>query len=233
MAKTTTKTTTKTSKRGKKTTTKKGATKATTKRRTKVKVAAEAPVAETPVETQVTEEPVKVVESTAETPVESTPETSLAAESSELRPEDALSNQLMGLLNTVSGLMTQLKSVQSEVKLVQKNYTKLVKEHDKTVNKRKRQYRKPSGFAKPSPLSEEMTQFLGLEKDVEIARNEVTKLINNYIVENNLRNAEDKRKILPDAKLSKLLNLSGDENLSYFNLQKYIKHHFVKSEPVA
>ena len=129
--------------------------------------------------------------------------------------------------------MTQLKSVQSEIKLVEKNYAKLVKDHDKTVNKRKRQYRKPSGFAKPSPLSEEMTQFLGLEKDVEIARNEVTKLINKYIVENDLRNEQDKRKILPDAKLTKLLNLSGDENLSYFNLQRYIKHHFIKSEPVA
>ena len=78
-----------------------------------------------------------------------------------------------------------------------------------------------------------MTEFLGLEKDVEIARNEVTKLINKYIVENDLRNEQDKRKILPDAKLSKLLNLSGDENLSYFNLQRYIKHHFIKTEPVA
>ncbi len=78
-----------------------------------------------------------------------------------------------------------------------------------------------------------MTSFLGLKKDVEVARNEVTKMINKYIVDNNLRKEEDKRQIIPDKKLSKLLNLDGSEQLSYFNLQKYIKHHFVKSEAVA
>ena len=129
--------------------------------------------------------------------------------------------------------MTQLKGVQAEIKTVQKNYTKLLKEHDKTKNKSKRQNRKPSGFAKPSALSGEMTTFLGLDKNVEVARNEVTKMINKYIVDNDLRKESDKRQILPDKKLSKLLNLKGDENLSYFNLQKYIKHHFVKTESVA
>ena len=58
-------------------------------------------------------------------------------------------------------------------------------------------------------------------------------MINKYIVDNNLRKEEDKRQIIPDKKLSKLLNLDGSEQLSYFNLQKYIKHHFVKSEAVA
>ena len=112
---------------------------------------------------------------------------------------------------------------------------KAIAREDKTKNKSKRQNRKPSGFAKPSALTEDMTQFLGLDKDVEIARNEVTKLINKYIVDNDLRNEEDKRKIQPDKKLATLLNfdVNGDEQLSYFNLQKYIKHHFVKTEPVA
>lgn len=195
--------------------------------KTKVKASKKSVKTETPV---VKEEPVVVVVEepvVVETPVVA-PET-LPESSSDTSPraEDALATQLSTLLDSVSVIMTQLKGLQTEVKTVQKNYTKLVKEHDKTANKRRRQYRKPSGFAKPSPLSDEMTTFLGLEQGVEIARNEVTKLINKYIVDNSLRDESDKRKILPDDKLTKLLNLKGDEELSYFNLQKYIKHHFV------
>ena len=151
----------------------------------------------------------------------------------DLKLEDNISTSLDSLLTTIGGLMTQLKTLQTDVKGVQKNYTKLLKDHDKTMNKKKRQNRKPSGFAKPSALSEEMTTFLGLDKKVEVARNEVTKMINKYIVDNNLRKEEDKRQIIPDKKLTKLLNLTGNEELSYFNLQKYIKHHFVKTEPVV
>jgi hypothetical protein len=152
---------------------------------------------------------------------------------SELKLESNISNSFETLLNTVVTVMTQLKNVQTEIKVLQKNYTKLLKDHDKTMSKKKRQNRKPSGFAKPSALSEEMTTFLGLDKNIEVARNEVTKMINKYIVENDLRKESDKRQILPDNKLTKLLNLKGDENLSYFNLQTYIKHHFVKTEPVS
>lgn len=151
----------------------------------------------------------------------------------EMKLEDNISTSLESLLTTIGGVMSQLKTLQTDVKGLQKSYTKLLKDHDKTVNKKKRQNRKPSGFAKPSALSTEMTSFLGLKKDVEVARNEVTKMINKYIVDNNLRKEEDKRQIIPDKKLSKLLNLDGSEQLSYFNLQKYIKHHFVKSEVVA
>ena len=143
--------------------------------------------------------------------------------------EDNINTRLTALLSTVSSVINELKTIQTEVKLVQKNYNKVVKDHNKIVNKKKKTGRKPSGFAKPSQITNEMSDFLGLEKDVEIARNEVTSLINKYIVDNNLRNEEDKRKILPDKKLSKLLNLKGDEELSYFNLQRYMKHHFIKS----
>jgi chromatin remodeling complex protein RSC6 len=193
-------------------------------------------VVETPVEV-VVETPVEVV---VETPVEVLSQCSpveVVLEDSSVdtttRPEDVLSQQLTSLLLSVTEVMSQLKSVHSEVKVVEKNYGKLLKDHDKTTNKRRRQYRKPSGFAKPSPLSDEMTEFLGLEKGVEIPRNEVTKLINQYLVDNGLRDETDKRKILPDKKLTILLNLKGDENLSYFNLQKYIKHHFVSKTPQA
>ena len=130
-------------------------------------------------------------------------------------------------------LVNQLKNVQTEVKTLQKNYVKVLKDHNKTLHKKKRFDRQPSGFAKPSKISEEMASFLSLDPNEEVPRNQVTKLINQYIIKNDLRNEKDKRQIEPNKELTKLLDLKGDEELSYFNLQKYMKHHFIKTPPVV
>jgi chromatin remodeling complex protein RSC6 len=66
-----------------------------------------------------------------------------------------------------------------------------------------------------------------------MARTEVSKEINSYIRAHDLKNKENGRKIMPDASLKKLLNIGDSDELTFFNLQRYIKHHFVKQEPVA
>lgn len=199
----------------KKSSAKKTSTKKRTKVETKPEVVKQEPVVETPVVETPVEEPAPVQEKTTTS------------------TQDVVSSQLSALRETVSLLMTQLKTVQGDIKTLEKNYSKVLKEHAKTSSKGKRQNRKPSGFAKPSALTPEMTSFLGLDKNVEMPRNEVTKLINKYIVDNGLRNDEDKRKILPDKKLGKLLGWDGKQDVSYFNLQSFIKHHFVKAEVSA
>ena len=85
-----------------------------------------------------------------------------------------------------------------------------------------------SGFAKPSLLSDELCEFMGVGTGASMARTEVTRKINEYIKKNNLQDAADKRHILPDANLKKILNLTCEDKLTYFNLQKYMKHHFTK-----
>lgn len=82
----------------------------------------------------------------------------------------------------------------------------------------------PSGFARPQKVSLELTQFLGMEPDQEIARTEVTKQIVKYIQENKLQNPENKREILLNPALKKLLNVDGP--ITFFQLQIYMKHHF-------
>lgn len=90
----------------------------------------------------------------------------------------------------------------------------------------------PSGFAKPGPVSDELRKFLSLGKDELIARTEVTKAINNYCKEHSLQNESDKRKITPDSSLKKLLRMKKGDELTFFNLQTYLKVHFPNKEGV-
>ena len=84
-----------------------------------------------------------------------------------------------------------------------------------------------SGFQKPTLISDELAVFFNKPKGTRMARTEVSKEIHKYVTSNNLQNKENRRIIHPDAKLNKLLD-SKDEELTYFNLQKYLKHHFKK-----
>lgn len=118
-----------------------------------------------------------------------------------------------------------------EVKKLQKMVNKKVAKYEKILNKKKKK-RKPSGFAKPSLISKELCVFLGKTPGTEMARTEVTKLITTYIKEKELQNPKDLRIILPDKKLVKLLSLKKTDNLTYFNLQKYMKIHFPKPKPL-
>jgi hypothetical protein len=86
--------------------------------------------------------------------------------------------------------------------------------------------RRPSGFVVPSHISDELAVFLGKPVGTMMARTEVSKLINTYIRVHGLQDSQNGRVINPDAKLIKLLRLNHGDELTYFNLQKYMKSHF-------
>jgi hypothetical protein len=88
--------------------------------------------------------------------------------------------------------------------------------------------RGPSGFLKPTIISNELAEFLGKAIGTEIARAEVSKEINSYIKAHGLQDSQNGRIINPDEKLRKLLGLTNEDELTYFNLQKYMKPHFIK-----
>ena len=87
---------------------------------------------------------------------------------------------------------------------------------------------KPSGFVKPTPISDELAEFIGKPIGTEMCRYEVSKIMNSYINDNGLKDSENGRKINPDEKLRNLLRLKEEDELTYFNLQRYMKHHFIK-----
>lgn len=88
-----------------------------------------------------------------------------------------------------------------------------------------------SGFMKPVRVSTDMANFAGWDPSEMKSRVDVTKYICNYIKENDLQNPEDRREILPDDKLKKLLQRGkNDPPLTYYRLQQCIQPHFVKQE---
>jgi chromatin remodeling complex protein RSC6 len=93
--------------------------------------------------------------------------------------------------------------------------------------------RSPSGFVKPTLISDELASFLGKTKGTEMARTEVTREINAYIRANQLQDKTNGRRINADTKLSSLLKLNSGEELTYFNLQRYMSPHFAKSPAAA
>jgi len=129
--------------------------------------------------------------------------------------------QLIGLFSTMKSDFKTLEKVMSrEMKLAAKASSK---------KRRSSGDRKPSGFVKPTVISDELAQFLGKEIGTEMARTEVSKDINTYIRSHNLQDKANGRIIHPDAKLTKLLKVAKGDELTYFNLQRYMKHHFQKA----
>jgi chromatin remodeling complex protein RSC6 len=119
--------------------------------------------------------------------------------------------------------VTLVKTLQKEFQKVQKASAKKTKKSSPAVSTKPRT---PSGFAKPTKLSDELCGFLGVDAGSQLARTEVTRIINEYIKKNSLQDASDKRTIVPDTKLMSILKLGEGDKLTYFNLQTYIKHHF-------
>jgi upstream activation factor subunit UAF30 len=114
---------------------------------------------------------------------------------------------------------------------LEKKWTRELKVAQKSSSKRKRRVgnRAPAGFVKPTLISDELAQFLDKPTGSEMARTEVTRDINKYIRAHNLQDVSNGRKIIPDAKLSALLKIGASDELTYFNLQRYMSPHFAKS----
>tara|TARA_B100000927_G_scaffold254446_1_gene220692 strand:- start:391 stop:996 length:606 start_codon:yes stop_codon:yes gene_type:complete len=153
--------------------------------------------------------------------------------------EAAESNEISDKMSEFGAKLTQLMAIYTAIRQDFKHLSKVVEREMKAAQKasaKKRRSsgnRQPSGFIKPTLITDELANFLGKASGTEMARTEVSKEINQYIRENKLQDENNGRIIKPDAKLKKLLRVGADEELTYFNLQRYMKHHFVKKEASA
>ena len=149
---------------------------------------------------------------------------------------DEIGQCFVELMKKLQLLSTTFVSLKQDFKALEKRYSRELKAAQKLSEKKRKpssKPRQPSGFVKPTKISTDLANFLEKEQGTEMARTEVTREINKYIRTNNLQDPANGRKINPDAKLRKLLEVPTTEELTYFNLQKYLSKHFPKQVPAA
>jgi upstream activation factor subunit UAF30 len=165
---------------------------------------------------------VDVVLTKTDSPVETTETTEMSS----------MTEGFTEFLSKLQALTTQIASLKTEFRALEKRSVRELKAAQKANAKRKRKStnRAPSGFVKPTLISNELAGFLNKPLGTEMARTEVTREINGYIREHNLQDKENGRKINPDKKLASLLKIKSGDELTYFNLQRYMSPHFAKSQ---
>ena len=158
----------------------------------------------------------------------------VATEAAAAAPATTLDEDLKSVLGSLTSLRDSVSAMITEVKRLDKRVHREIKD----ARKRKRRVRAegeegakrgPSIFEIPTKVSDELNKFLGHPAGTLISRSNVTKQINNYVKEKGLKNKHD---IKPDAALKKLLQVPETEQLTYFNLQRYLNRHYIK-EPKA
>ena len=223
------------------------------KQMSKVSTSTKATVKTTKKTTKIKEEPVvpvvpsPVVESTT-VPVEATATVTLDATVAEVESTDATSmkQRFEALIKSKQNFMNDLKREIQDLRKMQRDHEHAVKEASKRSKKKKSHSddstpRKPSGFASPVIVSDDLYSFLsqfGVNKTDPIARTDVTRHITSYIKEKDLQNPEHRREIIPDAALKKLFGPAiepkdpNDANsplvYTYLKLQRYLSPHFPK-----
>lgn len=165
-------------------------------------------------------------ETSVETPVESTVESTVETTTESDEKVDPT-------VESITNLIAKFELFEKESKLAKVELRKVLKSYQKKTSKKTRKHdpnRPPTGFAKPSLISEALCKFLNKPSGTLMARTEVTQEVNKYIKAHNLQNPANKKEIKADSTLTKLLNLKKDDDLNYFSLQKYLKDHFPKTD---
>lgn len=125
-----------------------------------------------------------------------------------------------------------LRQLSKNIKILKNASSRIIKNKRGTVVEKKI-VNTNSGFLKPVRISKEMAKFTGWNADELKSRVDVTKYLCNYIKEKNLQNPKDRRQIIADTKLAKLLdydNKKDTQPLTYFLIQSHLKKHFIKSD---
>jgi hypothetical protein len=165
------------------------------------------------------------------------PEVENVVVTSDCAEHNTITSGFSDFITKFQSMLASFNSLKTELRTLEKMTVKQLKVAEKLNNRKRRKgNRAPSGFVKPSLISDELAKFLDKPCGTEMARTDVTREINKYIRANNLQDKSNGRKINPDKPLTQLLKVSDNVELTYFNLQKYMGPHFpkaVKVESVA
>tara|TARA_B100002051_G_scaffold60878_1_gene56793 strand:- start:488 stop:988 length:501 start_codon:yes stop_codon:yes gene_type:complete len=144
---------------------------------------------------------------------------------------DEVCEQFSGVLSTLSSFRSQITMLQNQVRALEKTVGKQMRNYAREAKKIKNKgNRKPSGFAVAGKISDELCEFMQKPKGSTAARTEVTQYIIKYIKDNNLQWVENRKIIKPNTPLKNLLAVQPNEEVTYFNIQRFMNKHFIKEQ---
>ena len=163
-------------------------------------------------------------------------------------PSVTSETQLAALAETLKALSTDLSTrVRDAVKAVQEA-AKAAKREARDSKKKKKvdpatmtveqraaweKRRANNAFLVQRPLTDELCHFMGLKSGDTRSQTQVTKFISEYVKTHSCFDPSFKRRILPNAALAKLLRVGDKDEVTYLNLQSFLKVHFIKTAPKA
>jgi len=154
------------------------------------------------------------------------------------KPEFSSVDAIKSMMATLNEQSSVIKNLINGLRTILKESEKSSKELDKLRTKRGGKPKTPrnpdalpSGITKPVAISDELAKFLGVTPGTLVPRNEVTKGVSGFVKGNQLSDPKNKQKFVlddrPAAKALKVLLGNPKEEVTYFNLQRYLKHHYV------
>ena len=167
----------------------------------------------------------------------SAPVLEINAVATDAKPEFSSVEAIKHMVTVLNEPAAVIKTLQNTLRSVLKDAEKNSKELDKLRNKKTRVKVErspnalPSGITKPVAISDELAKFLGVAPGTLVPRNEVTKGVSGYVKSNELSDPQNKQKFIlddrPAAKTLRTLLGNPKEDVTYFNLQRYLKHHYI------
>ena len=140
-----------------------------------------------------------------------------------------LTTRVREATKSVADAIKATKREARDIKKKKKNPADMTPEERKTWEAR----RANNAFLVQRPLTDELCSFMGLKSGEKRSQTEVTKFISGYVKQHNCFDPNFKRRILPNSALAKLLRVSDKDEVTYLNLQSFLKVHFIKTAPKA
>ena len=146
--------------------------------------------------------------------------------------QETLKTLTSDVSSRLRSVVHELQEVAKAMKREQRESKRRRKVDPETLNPEERAAwelrRSKNAFLKMRPLSDELCAFMGLPSKSQKSQTDVTKFISVYVKAHSCFDPTFKRRILPDAKLAKLLRVTDKNEVTYLNLQSFLKVHFLK-----
>lgn len=131
---------------------------------------------------------------------------------------------------TLDSLALDISAVQKDLKALRKMVRKVIGDIEDPTGEKKEARTKNNGFNKPQVVTDALRSFLNLGADELISRSQVTKAVNAYVTEKDLKKGQN---ITLDAPLQALLSPPEGTQITFLNIQKFLNQHYVKQDKPA